>query len=98
MSRIKSRHSERYGADPIDFLATPVIAFTGAAVFGGSGFLAAFVAGLLFHVEEHMAEVQRFFHQMIYGVARAAELPLVGALADLHALIAYSRPSALPRR
>jgi len=90
LSRIKRRHSERYGADLIYFLAMPIIAFTGAAVFGGSGFLAAFVAGLLFHVEEHMAEVERFLHQMIDGVAKPLIFLLVGALADPHALIAYA--------
>jgi NhaP-type Na+/H+ or K+/H+ antiporter len=90
LSQIKRRHSERYGADLIYFLAMPIIAFTGAAVSGGSGFLAAFVAGLLFNVEEHMAEVERFFHQMIDGVAKPLIFLLVGALADPHALIAYA--------
>ena len=90
LSQIKRRHSERYGADLIYFLAMPIIAFTGAAVFGGSGFLAAFVAGLLFHVEQHMAEAERFFHQMIDGAAKPVIFLLVGALVDVHALIAYA--------
>ena len=90
LSQIKKEHTARYGADQIYFLSMPVIAFTAAAVFGGSGFLAAVVAGLLFHVEEHMAEVEHFFYQMIDGVAKPLIFLLVGALADPHALIAYA--------
>ena len=90
LSRIKRGHSARYGADMIYFLAMPVIAFTAAVVFGGSGFLAAFVAGLLFHTEEHMAEVEHFFYQTIDGVAKPLIFLLVGALVDVNALVAYA--------
>jgi potassium/hydrogen antiporter len=90
LSQIKRRHSARYGADQIYFLSMPIIAFTGAAVFGGSGFLAAFVAGLLFHAKEHMAEVEHFFYQMIDGVAKPLIFLLVGALVDVHALVVYA--------
>ena len=58
LAQIKRRHSVRYGADQVYFLAAPIIAFTGAAALGGSGFLAAFVAGLLFHGQEHMKEIE----------------------------------------
>ncbi|HTT98144.1 MAG TPA: cation:proton antiporter [Rhizomicrobium sp.] len=90
LARIKRRHVLRYGADQVYFLAIPILAFVGAAIFGGSGFLAAFVAGLLFHVEEHMHEIERFFYQVIDGVAKPAIFLLVGALVDVHALIAYA--------
>lgn len=89
-ARIKQRHPVRYGADQVFFLATPIIAFTGAVAFGGSGFLAAFIAGLLFHAEEHMKEIEQFFYQVIDGVAKPAIFLLVGALVDVHALIAYA--------
>ena len=90
LSEIKRRHAVRYGADQVFFLATPVIAFTGAVAFGGSGFLAAFVAGLLLRAKEHMAEIERFFQQMIDGVAKPVIFLLVGALVDVHALIEYA--------
>lgn len=90
LARIKRRHSVRYGADQVYFLATPIIAFTGATALGGSGFLAAFVAGLLFHGEEHMEEIERFFYQVIDGVAKPVIFLLVGALVDARALIAYA--------
>ncbi|HVU20759.1 MAG TPA: cation:proton antiporter [Rhizomicrobium sp.] len=90
LAQIKRRHVLRYGADQVYFAVMPVLAFTGAAIFGGSGFLAAFIAGLLFHVEEHMHEIERFFYQVIDGVAKPAIFLLVGALVDVHALIAYA--------
>lgn len=90
LSQIKKKHSVRYGADQVYFLATPLVAFTGAAVFGGSGFLAAFLAGLLFHAEEHMEEIERFFYQVIDGIAKPVIFLLVGALVDIHALVAYA--------
>jgi NhaP-type Na+/H+ or K+/H+ antiporter len=90
LARLKRGHVARFGADQVYFLATPVLAFAGAAAFGGSGFLAAFVAGLLFHVEEHLKEVEHFFYQVIDGVAKPVIFLLVGALVDLHALIEYA--------
>jgi cell volume regulation protein A len=90
LSRAKRRHMLRYGADQVYFLAAPILAFTAATAFGGSGFLAAFIAGLLFHVEEHMVEVEHFFYQVIDGVAKPVIFLLVGALVDVHALIAYA--------
>ena len=90
LSHIKRGYPDRYGVDQSYFLATPIVAFTAAAVFGGSGFLAAFVAGLLFNTEEHMAEVEHFFYQMIDGAAKPLIFLLVGALVDPGALIAYA--------
>jgi NhaP-type Na+/H+ or K+/H+ antiporter len=90
LARIKRRNPQAYGADQIYFLATPLIAFAGAAAFGGSGFLAAFVAGLLFHIEEHMKGVEHFFYQAMDGVAKPIIFLLVGALVDVHALVHYA--------
>lgn len=90
LSRMKRSHRATYGADQVVFLITPVIAFLGAATFGGSGFLAAFIAGLLFHAEEHMQQVERFFFQVIDGVAKPVIFLLLGALVDPHALAAYA--------
>jgi cell volume regulation protein A len=90
LAQIKRRHAVRYGADQVYFLATPIITFTAAVAVGGSGFLAAFIAGLIFHAEEHMAEVEHFFYQVIDGVAKPVIFLLVGALVDIHALIAYA--------
>ena len=90
LSQIKLRRAARYGADQILFVATPLMAFAAAAAFGGSGFLAAFVAGLLFNSGDHMAEIERFFYQVIDGIAKPAIFLLVGAMVDPHALVAYA--------
>ncbi len=90
LSQIKLRRAARYGADQILFVATPLMAFACAAAFGGSGFLAAFVAGLLFNSGDHMLEIERFFYQVIDGIAKPAIFLLVGAMVDLHALVAYA--------
>ncbi|HEY7979333.1 MAG TPA: cation:proton antiporter [Rhizomicrobium sp.] len=90
LARMKRNHPATYGADQVYFLVTPVIAFLGASVFGGSGFLAAFIAGLLFHAEEHMKQVERFFFHVIDGVAKPVIFLLLGALVNLNALAAYA--------
>jgi len=90
LTHMKRGHGAHYGADQFYFLATPILAFVGAAAFGGSGFLAAFIAGLLFHVEEHLKGVEHFFYQVIDGVAKPVIFLLVGALVDVHALLAYA--------
>ncbi|MFO1186950.1 MAG: cation:proton antiporter [Alphaproteobacteria bacterium] len=90
LSQIKRRDAEAYGADQLFFLGAPFIAFVGAAAFHGSGFLAAFIAGLLFHAREHLAGIEHFFNQVIDGVAKPIIFLLVGALVDLNALITYA--------
>ena len=90
ISQLKRRHPEAYGADQLFFLVTPFIAFVGAALFGGSGFLAAFIAGLLFHTQEHMNAIEHFFNQVIDGIAKPIIFLLVGALVDVDALIHYA--------
>ncbi len=90
MSRFKRSHPEAYGADQLYFLGSPFLAFVGAAAFGGSGFLAAFLAGLIFHAEEHMRTVEHFFNQVVDGVAKPIIFLLVGALVNVDSLIAYA--------
>ena len=90
LNHTKRGHPSHYGADQFYFLAVPVMSFAGAAAFGGSGFLAAFVAGLLFHSEEHMHGIEHFFAQVIDGAAKPIILLLVGALVNVHALITFA--------
>jgi len=90
LAQIKRRQRATYGADQVYFLGVPVMSFAAAAAFGGSGFLAAFIAGLLFHAEEHMAEIERFFGQVIDGVAKPVIFLLIGALVDVDALLQYA--------
>jgi cell volume regulation protein A len=48
------------------------------------------MAGLLFESTEHLRDIERFFHQMVDGLAKPVIFLLVGALVDVHALIAYA--------
>ena len=84
LARLKRRRPDQAGADQVYFLAAPILAF------GGSGFLAAFLAGLLFHVEAHLKSVEAFFFNVIDGVAKPVIFLLVGALVDVRALIDYA--------
>jgi cell volume regulation protein A len=90
LTHVKHSHAAGYGADQFYFLATPIIAFVAASAFDGSGFLAAFIAGLLFHIEDHMKEIEHFFFQLMDGVAKPVIFLLVGALVDIRSLIAYA--------
>ena len=90
LSRMKRGHHATHGADDVFFLIIPIMAYLGAAVFGGSGFLAAFIAGLLFHAEEHMQRIEHFFFHVVDGVAKPVIFLLLGALVDLKALAAYA--------
>jgi len=88
-SLVKKRQKQPYGADQMFFLAMPVVAFTGAAI-GGSGFLAAFIAGLLFQTKDHMIEIEHFFQEVIDGLAKPMIFLLVGALVDVPSMLRYA--------
>jgi cell volume regulation protein A len=90
LSRMKRQHRATFGADQVYFIATPILAFVAATALGGSGFLAAFLAGLAFHAEEHLKEIEDFFLQVVDGVAKPVVFVLVGALVDLRSLIHYA--------
>jgi NhaP-type Na+/H+ or K+/H+ antiporter len=91
LSRMKrAEQGATYGADQVYFLAIPILAFVASSTFGGSGFLAAFVAGLLFKDVDYMREIERFFFQTIDGVAKPVVFLLVGALVDVHKLLEFA--------
>lgn len=72
------------------FIAVPVIAFAFAALFGGSGYLASFIAGLLIVVHEKVHKTETFFNQLVEGVAKPSVFLLLGAMIDLQALAGYA--------
>jgi NhaP-type Na+/H+ and K+/H+ antiporter len=57
---------------------------------GGSGYLAAFVAGLIFHITEHLKQTEKFFNNLVDGFMKPIIFILLGALVDLPSLIAYA--------
>ena len=89
-SRHKRGHGFEHGADAAFFIFVPVIAFAGALAFGGSGYLAAFIAGLIFRLEEHLKKTEHFYSDVIDGFAKPAIFLLLGALVELPTLLNYA--------
>jgi NhaP-type Na+/H+ or K+/H+ antiporter len=90
LTKFKDSHDREYEADSAFFLFIPVIIFTLALAFGGSGYLAAFVAGLLFKLGENLHETERFFNHTIDGFFKPTIFLMLGALVDVPALIEYA--------
>ncbi len=88
--RFKHFQGEESEADAAFFIAVPIIIFTGALFAGGSGYLAAFVAGLIFHITEHLTETESFFNNLVDGFLKPIIFILLGALVDLPKLIHYA--------
>lgn len=90
LARFKKYHEQEFEADAAFFLFVPVIIFTIALVFGGSGYLAAFIAGLLFVLSERLHVTEKFFNQTIEGFLKPSIFLLLGALVDPKMLISYA--------
>lgn len=90
LKKFKQGHGQEFEADYAFFLFVPVIIFTIALAFGGSGYLAAFIAGLLFNLTEHLHETERFFNNMIDGFFKPTIFILLGALVKPGELLTYA--------
>ncbi len=90
LSKLKEKHQAEYEADAAFFLFVPIVIFTFAVPFGGSGYLAAFVAGLLYVLTKHLHETERFFNHTIEGFLKPTIFLLLGALVNLESLFAYA--------
>lgn len=86
----KASHFREYEADSAFFLFIPILVFTVALALGGSGYLAAFIAGLLFRASDQLHETERFFNHMIDGFFKPVIFLLLGALVDLRMLMEYA--------
>ncbi|MEK7648266.1 MAG: cation:proton antiporter [Patescibacteria group bacterium] len=87
LTRFKSYHAQEYEADAAFFVGVPVIIFTIAVALGGSGYLAAFIAGLLYVITKHLHTTERFFNHMIEGFLKPTIFILLGALVDVQSLL-----------
>lgn len=88
--KLKKRFGQEFEADSALFISIPIIIFTVAIFMGGSGYLAAFVAGLVFHITEHLKETENFFNNLVDGFMKPIIFILLGALVDLPNLINYA--------
>jgi cell volume regulation protein A len=78
--------ARRPNADPALFFAVPIVMFALGSIVGGSGFLAAFIAGLLFDGGVKTAAVKEFFEMFVDGFIKPVIFVLLGAVVPLTAL------------
>ena len=90
LMRFKRNHDREFEVDSAFFLFVPIVVFTLALAFGGSGYLAAFVGGLLFSVTEHLHQTEKFFNHVIDGFLKPTIFILLGALIDPQSLLTYA--------
>lgn len=90
LSKFTKNGGEESEAHAAYFLFVPIAIFTLAVAFGGSGYLAAFVAGLLFVISKHLHHTERFFNHTIEGFFKPTIFILLGALVDVGSLIQYA--------
>jgi len=74
-------------SDPALFFAVPIFCFALGSIVGGSGYLAAFVAGLLFESKIETKEVRVFFEHLVDGFIKPIIFILLGALVPLSMLV-----------
>ncbi len=90
LTSLRTNHDREHEADSAFFLFIPIIIFTLALALGGSGYLAAFIAGLMFNLNESLHETERFFNHIIDGFFKPAIFLLLGAQVDLHQMFDFA--------
>lgn len=90
LSTMKTQDSSEHDVDAAFFLFVPITIYALATAVGGSGFLAAFIAGLLFQTTEFLHETERFFNHIIDGFIKPSIFILLGAVVPIPILIAYA--------
>lgn len=90
LARLKTQDDKEYDVDAAFFLFVPIIIYTLANAVGGSGFLAAFIAGLLFQTTQYLHETERFFNHIIDGFVKPAVFILLGAIVPVSSLLSYA--------
>jgi NhaP-type Na+/H+ or K+/H+ antiporter len=89
-SKWKSKMEGGGEADAALFLAVPLMMYVIATMLHGSGFLAVFIAGLLFELEDHVSHVTHYFNHTIEGFMKPLIFMLLGASVDIHALLSIA--------
>lgn len=78
----KQRVQQEAGTDAALFLAVPLCVFAVTSVFGGVGFLAVFITGLLFSLRSHVRNVELYFNHTVEGFMKPLIFILLGAMVD----------------
>ncbi len=82
-------------ADVALFIAVPLVAYGLASLFHGSGYLAAFISGLLILINEKVSRTESFFSDMTDGMAKPLIFIFLGAMIDMDSLIRYAIPGII---
>lgn len=90
LAKFKTNDSKEHDVDAAFFFFVPIIIYALATVFGGSGLLAAFIAGLLFQTTQYLHETEVFFEHVIDGFIKPAIFILLGAMVPFNVLIEYA--------
>jgi cell volume regulation protein A len=89
-NRFKQRMNAEEETDTAFFMMIPFLVFTASQVFGGSGFLAAFLSALLFKLNNKIKHVEHYFNSTVSAFMKPMIFITLGALIDLKDLIAYA--------
>lgn len=76
--------------DSAIFLFVPIFIFAVAISLGGSGYLAVFVAGLVFSLTNKLRATETFFNFLVEGFMKPIVFIFLGALVDVPALLSYA--------
>lgn len=88
--QLKKKGNHGHEADLPFFLFVPISIFVFALIFEGSGYLAAFIAGLLFHLTDHLKDTEHFFNNLVEGFLKPTIFILLGGLVDISKLLEYA--------
>lgn len=90
LAKLKTQDDKEHDVDAAFFLFVPIVIYAITTAVGGSGFLAAFIAGLLFQTTQYLHETEKFFNHIIDGFVKPAVFILLGAIVPLQTLITYA--------
>lgn len=90
LKHIKIMYQKEFHADIVFFVFVPILIFSLSLLFEGSGFLAAFIAGLLFSMSEYLHESTEFYTSVTDGFFKPMIFVLLGALVDFGDLMSYA--------
>lgn len=90
LAKLKTQDSREHDVDAAFFLFVPLAIFALTNVAGGSGFLAAFIAGLLFSGTQYLHETERFFNHIVDGFVKPSVFIFLGAIVPIETLLQYA--------
>lgn len=90
LSWFKQQVKGEHGVDPLVVKMVGVAAFYLAYAFHGSGFLAVFVAGLLFDVKDHMRATEHRVNDSVDAFFKPAVFVTLGAIVNIELLLQYA--------